>query len=74
MPGMAAASGMSEDTLAWTSQWYLCQDTLREANARLVNAHYQHRHAQLWGLASAVPIAVAIDEFAKTATRWAVEA
>jgi len=44
---MAAASGIS--TLAWTSQWYLCQDTLREANARLVNAHYQHRLAQLWG-------------------------
>jgi hypothetical protein len=49
MPGMAAASGTCEDTLAWTSQWYLCQDTLREANARLVNAHYQHRHAQLRG-------------------------
>jgi Tn3 transposase DDE domain-containing protein len=47
MPGMPAASGIS--TLAWTSQWYLCQDTLREANARLINAHYQHRLAQLWG-------------------------
>jgi|GEM_PF-3339474 len=40
--GMADASGISEDTLAWTSQWYLRQDTLRAANARLVNAHHQH--------------------------------
>ena len=35
---MADASGISDDTLAWTSQWYLRQDTLRAANARLVNA------------------------------------
>ncbi len=42
-------SGISEDTLAWTSQWYLRQDTLREANARLVNAHHRHQLAQLWG-------------------------
>jgi TnpA family transposase len=47
--GMADASGISEDTLAWTSQWYLRQDTLREANARLVNAHHRHSLAQLWG-------------------------
>jgi TnpA family transposase len=47
--GMADASGISEDTLAWTSQWYLRQDTLREANARLVNAHHRHPLAQLWG-------------------------
>ncbi len=38
--GMADASGISEDTLAWTSQWYLRQDTLRAANAHLVNAHH----------------------------------
>ena len=42
-------SGISEDTLAWTSQWYLRQDTLREANARLVNAHHRHQLGQLWG-------------------------
>ena len=47
--GMADASGISEDTLAWTSQWYLRQDTLREANARLVNAHHRHPLAALWG-------------------------
>ena len=44
--GMADASGISEDMLAWTSQWYLRQDTLRAANIRLVNAH--HRHGP-WG-------------------------
>ena len=38
--GMADASGISEDQLAWTAQWYLRQDTLRAANTRLVNAHH----------------------------------
>ena len=47
--GMADASGISEDTLAWTSQWYLRHDTLRKANARLVNAHHRHPLAALWG-------------------------
>ena len=47
--GMADASGISEDTLAWTSQWYLRQDTLPAANARLVNAHHQHPLTRLWG-------------------------
>jgi TnpA family transposase len=47
--GMADASGISEDALAWTSQWYLRQDTLRAANARLVNAHHAHPLAKLWG-------------------------
>lgn len=30
--GMADASGISEDALAWTTQWYLRQQTLRAAN------------------------------------------
>jgi len=47
--GMADASGISEDQLAWTSQWYLRQDTLRAANTRLVNAHHAHPLAALWG-------------------------
>jgi hypothetical protein len=34
--GMADASGIPEDALAWTSQWYLRQETLRAANTRLV--------------------------------------
>lgn len=47
--GMADASGISEDALAWTSQWYLRQETLRAANTRLVNAHHKHPLAALWG-------------------------
>jgi TnpA family transposase len=47
--GMADASGISQDALAWTSQWYLRQDTLRAANTRLVNAHHAHPLAALWG-------------------------
>jgi TnpA family transposase len=47
--GMADASGISEDALAWTSQWYLRQETLRAANTRLVNAHHAHPLATLWG-------------------------
>jgi TnpA family transposase len=47
--GMADASGISEDALAWTSQWYLRQETLRAANTRLVNAHHAHGLAKLWG-------------------------
>jgi len=47
--GMADASGISEDALAWTAQWYLRQDTLRAANTRLVNAHHAHPLAGLWG-------------------------
>src|SRR5277367_919029 len=47
--GMADASGISKDALAWTSQWYLRHDTLRAANTRLVNAHHAHPLAQLWG-------------------------
>lgn len=47
--GMADASGISEDTLAWTSQWYLREDTLRPANTRIVNAHHRHPLAAAWG-------------------------
>ncbi len=47
--GMADASGISEDQLAWTAQWYLRQETLRAANTRLVNAHHQHLLAAPWG-------------------------
>jgi hypothetical protein len=46
---MAEASGISYDKLAWTAEWYLREDTLRAANAAVVN--YQHRLAmsQVWG-------------------------
>ena len=51
---MADASGISEDALAWTSQWYLRQDTLRAANTRLVNAHHAHPLADAVGRRDAV--------------------
>ncbi len=47
--GMADASGISEDSLAWTSQWYLREQTLREANTVLVNRHHREPLAALWG-------------------------
>ena len=52
--GMADASGISEDALAWTSQWYLRHDTLRAANTRLVNAHHAHPLADAVGRRDAV--------------------
>jgi hypothetical protein len=47
--GMADASGISEDTLAWTTQWYLREDTLTDANTLLVNRHHREPLAALWG-------------------------
>jgi hypothetical protein len=47
--GMADASGISEDALAWTSQWYLRHETLRAANTRLRNTPHLHPLAALWG-------------------------
>lgn len=47
--GMAEASGISEDTLAWTTRWYLREDTLRAANNVLVTAHHAHPLAAAWG-------------------------
>jgi hypothetical protein len=49
LTGMAEASGISYDTLAWTTEWYLREETLEAANTAIVN--YQHRHplAAAWG-------------------------
>ena len=38
--GMAEASGIPYDVLAWTAEWYLREDTLRAANALIVNHHH----------------------------------
>jgi hypothetical protein len=38
---MADASGISSDTLAWTQEWYVREETLRAANQVLIN--YQRR-------------------------------
>ncbi len=46
---MADATGISEDTLAWTTRWYLREETLENANTAIVNDHHRHPLAQVWG-------------------------
>ncbi len=38
---MADASGIAYDTLAWTQEWYVREETLREANLAVVGYHQQ---------------------------------
>ncbi|WP_353074033.1 Tn3 family transposase [Amycolatopsis carbonis] len=45
---MAEASGIS-DTLAWATEWYLREDTLRAANAAVVNHHHTRPLSSVWG-------------------------
>lgn len=49
LTGMAEASGLSYDTLAWTSEWYLREDTLRAANTAIINQHHRLPLAAVWG-------------------------
>ena len=37
---ISEACGVPYDTLAWTQEWYVREETLREANTVLVNRHY----------------------------------
>jgi len=46
---MAEISGISADTLAWTTRWYLREETLRAANNAIINAHHAHPLAKIWG-------------------------
>ncbi|SDP28543.1 Transposase and inactivated derivatives, TnpA family [Actinopolyspora xinjiangensis] len=46
---MSEASGISEETLRWTTEWYLREDTLRAANAAIVNHHHRLPLASVWG-------------------------
>ncbi|MEV3986272.1 Tn3 family transposase [Nonomuraea sp. NPDC049758] len=46
---MSEACGVSYDTLAWTQEWYVRDETLREANTVLVNHHYQLELAKEFG-------------------------
>lgn len=46
---MAELTGISADTIDWTTQWYLREETLRLANTDIVNAHYRHPLARLLG-------------------------
>ncbi len=36
---MAEASGLSYDILAWTSEWYVREETLRAANLTIIDYH-----------------------------------
>jgi hypothetical protein len=51
MPARLASrrTGISADTIDWTTQWYLREETLRLANTDIVNAHYRHPMARLLG-------------------------
>ena len=46
---MAELSGIPADAIDWVTRWYLREDTLRPANTAIVNKHYRHPLAQVWG-------------------------
>ncbi|GAA2688754.1 MULTISPECIES: transposase [Actinosynnema] len=46
---MSEASRISYDTLAWTTEWYLREDTLRAANAAAVDHHHTLPLSSVWG-------------------------
>jgi TnpA family transposase len=46
---MSEACGVSYDTLAWTQEWYVREDTLRDANTVIVNHHYGLELAKKFG-------------------------
>ncbi|GII94365.1 DDE transposase [Sinosporangium siamense] len=46
---MSEACGVSYDVLAWTMEWYVREETLREANTRIVNHHYGLELAKVFG-------------------------
>lgn len=46
---MSEACGVSYDILAWTQEWYVREDTLRDANTVIVNHHYRLELARTFG-------------------------
>jgi Tn3 transposase DDE domain len=46
---MSEACGVSYDMLAWTQEWYVREETLREANTLIVNHHYTLDLAKKFG-------------------------
>ncbi|MEU7005010.1 Tn3 family transposase [Nonomuraea sp. NPDC046570] len=46
---MSEACGISYDTLAWTMEWYVREETLREANTCVVDHHYGLALAKVFG-------------------------
>ncbi|MGW0828514.1 Tn3 family transposase [Streptomyces sp. NPDC002845] len=47
--GMASSCGIPYDVLAWTAEWYIREETLREANICLVNYHHQLPMTAMFG-------------------------
>ena len=46
---MAQLADLSYRQLAWCTTWYLREETLKPAIAGIVNRHYHHPLARLWG-------------------------
>ena len=46
---MSEACGISYDVLAWTMEWYVREETLREANTVVVNHHYGLELSKVFG-------------------------
>lgn len=46
---MAQSANLSYEKLAWTNNWYIREETLKEAVNTLVNFQYQHPLAKHWG-------------------------
>jgi TnpA family transposase len=46
---MSEACGISYDVLAWTMEWYVREETLREANTCIVNYHYGLELSKVFG-------------------------
>jgi TnpA family transposase len=46
---MAAIANLSYDRLVWFTNWYLREETLKEANNALVNFQYHQWLSQFWG-------------------------
>ncbi|MFF0195961.1 Tn3 family transposase [Streptomyces anulatus] len=47
--GMAASCGIPYDVLAWTAEWCIREETLREANIYLVNYHHKMPMTAMFG-------------------------
>ena len=49
-PGrMSEACGVSYDVLAWTMEWYVREETLRDANTAIVNHHHSLELSKVFG-------------------------
>lgn len=49
LTGMARASRFTYEQLEWTTDWYLRESTLRDANAGLVDYHHALPLTMSWG-------------------------